>query len=98
MPVMISAGIVETFAVGNDDAEERAQIEELMPVAVVAGKPRGIEADDETGIAQSDLGNQLLEAHPIDGPGSGFAKIFVDDLHTLMRPAKSYRAIDETVL
>lgn len=77
----VSAGIVETFAVGNDDAEERAQIEELMPIAIVAGKPGRVEADDEAGVPQSDLGNQLLEAHPLNGPGSGFAKIFIDDVH-----------------
>jgi hypothetical protein len=44
-----------------------------MPIAVVASKPGGIEADDQAGVPQSDLGNQLLEAHPLNGPGSGFA-------------------------
>lgn len=95
---MIGARIVETFAIGNDDAEERAQIEELMPVAVVAGKPRSVEADDKAGIAQTDLGDQLLEAHPLDGAGSGFAKVFVDDMDPFMRPAESDGTIDEAVL
>lgn len=44
--VMVGAGIIETFAVGNDNAEERAQIEELMPIAVVAGKPGSVKAED----------------------------------------------------
>ena len=96
--IMVGAGIIETFAVGNDDAEERAQIEELMPVAIVAGKPGSVEADDEAGITQSDFGNQLLEAHPLDGPGSGFAKIFIDDVHAFMRPAEGHGTVDEAVL
>jgi len=33
------SGIVETLAVGEDHAEQRAQLEQLMPVAVVAGQP-----------------------------------------------------------
>lgn len=95
---MVSAGIVETFAVGNDNAEDRTQIEELMLVAVVAGKPGRVEPDDEAGIAQPDLGDQLLEAHTLDGPGSGFAKIFIDDVHSFMRPAEGDGTIDEAVL
>lgn len=96
--VMVSAGIVEAFAVGDDNAEERAQIEELMPVAVVAGKPGSVETDGEAGIAQSDFGDRLLEAHPFDRSGSGFAKIFIDDVHAFMRPAEGHGTIDEAVL
>ncbi len=81
-----------------NNAEERSQIEELMPVAVVAGKSGSVEADDEAGVAQSDLGNQLLEAYPLDGPGSEFAKIFINDVHAFMRPAEGDGAIDEAVL
>ena len=49
--IMIGAGIIKPFAVGDDDAKERAQIEQLVPVPVVAGKARGVEADDEPGVS-----------------------------------------------
>jgi len=38
-PVVVGARVVETLAVGEDHAEQRAQLEQLMPVAVVAGQP-----------------------------------------------------------
>ena len=41
---------------------------------------------------------KFLEAHPLDGPGPGFSKIFIDDMNALTRPAKSDRAINETIL
>lgn len=69
-----------------------------MPIAIVAGKPGSVEADDEAGIAQSDLRDQLLEPHPLNGPGSGFAKIFVDDVHAFVRPAEGDGTVDEAVL
>ena len=33
-----------------------------MPIAIVAGEPRSVEADDEPGIAEADLGDQFPEA------------------------------------
>ena len=97
-PVVVGAGIVETLAIGDDDAEERAPIEELMPIAIVAGGPGGVEAYDRARMARSDLGGQLPEARPLDGPGSGFAQILINDMHALMRPAESDGAVDEAVL
>ena len=38
-----------------------------MPVAVVAGEPGCVKADDQSGVSQSDLGDQLLEARSLDG-------------------------------
>ncbi|MEC5293725.1 MULTISPECIES: class I SAM-dependent methyltransferase [unclassified Aurantimonas] len=38
------------------------------------------------------------EACSFDATGSGFAEVFIDDMHTLVRPAKSDGTIDEPVL
>ena len=38
-PVMIGARVVEALAVGNQHPEQRAQFQELMPIAVVACQP-----------------------------------------------------------
>jgi hypothetical protein len=35
-PVMIGARVIEPFAVGDQNPEERAQLEQLMPIAIVA--------------------------------------------------------------
>src|SRR3954453_12646629 len=59
---MVGARVVEPLAIGQDHAEQRAQFEQLMPIAVIARQPGGIEAEHQTGIAQPDLGDQPLEA------------------------------------
>ena len=68
--IVVGPRIVETLAIRNEHAEHRAEFEELMPVAIVAGQPRSIEADHETGIAEADFGDQLLEAVALDAAGA----------------------------
>lgn len=95
---MIRAGIIQSFAIGDEDTEQRAQVEKLMPVPVIAGEPRSVKTDDQTGMTQSDLGDQLLEAQPLSTGGSRFAEIVVDHAYTLSWPAERYGAIHEPIL
>ena len=95
---MIGARIVEPFSIRDENPEYRAELKKLMPIAIVAGETRSIEADHEPGIAKTDFGDQLLEAVTLDTARARFAEILVDDLHTLMRPSQANGAIDETVL
>ena len=60
--IVVSAGVIEALAIGNQHPEQRAQFQQLMPIAVVAGEPRGIEAQHQPRFAQADLGDQPLEA------------------------------------
>ena len=66
-----------------------------MPVAAVAGEPRGLDRDHGADAALADGGEQLLEARPGD-PGAGAAEIVVDHLDG--GPAQRTGAIDEGVL
>ena len=63
--IVVSARIVEPLAIGEDHPEEGAQLKQLMPVAVVARQPGGIQADDQARVAEPDLGDELLEAVPV---------------------------------
>ena len=49
-------------------------------------------------MAETDLGNQLLEAPAVGRAGAGLAQILVDDLDPLARPAEILGAIDQAVL
>ena len=88
------SGIVETFAVGEDHAEQRAQLEELMPVTVVAGQPRGVEAEHQAGVAEPDLGEELLDAVALAARRARLAEILVDDVDALTRPAEPDGTVD----
>jgi hypothetical protein len=47
---VIGARIVEPFSIRDENPEYRAELKKLMPIAIVAGETRSIEADaDEPG-------------------------------------------------
>src|SRR3954462_1760678 len=95
---MVGARVVEPLAIGQDHAKHRAQFEQLMPIAVVACQPRGIQAEHQPGIAEPDLGDQPLEAVPFGARRPRLAEILVDDADPLARPAETDSAIDQAIL
>ena len=97
-PVVIGARIVEALAVGEDHAKQRAQFEELVPIAVVARQSGGIQAEHEAGVAEPDLGDQPLETVPLGTLRPRLAEILVDDVNALARPAEADGAVDEAIL
>src|SRR3954447_402675 len=97
-PVMVGARVIEALAIGQDHAEERAQFEQLVPIAVVARQPRGIQAEHQPDIAEPDLGNQPLKAVPFGARRPRLAEIFVDDTDALARPAQPDGTVNEAIL
>lgn len=95
---MISARVVEPLAVGEDHAKQRAQFEELVPIAVVARQSGGVKAEHEAGVAEPDLSNQPLETVPLGTLRPRFAEILVDDMDTLARPAEADGTVDQAIL
>jgi hypothetical protein len=95
---VVSGRIVEPLAIGEEHPEQGAQLKQLMPVAVVAREPGGIQADDQARVAEPDLGDKLLEAGPFGAPRARPAEILVDDVDPLARPAEPDGTVDQTVL
>src|SRR5437773_5401850 len=69
-----------------------------MPVAVVAGQARGIQTQDQSRLAQTDLANQTLEAVPFSAGCPGFAEVIVNDGDALAWPAERDGAIHQVIL
>ena len=44
-----------------------AQTQEAVPVGVVAGQPRDLEAEHDPGVAHADLGDETLETFAVGG-------------------------------
>jgi hypothetical protein len=72
--------VVDAVLVGDQRADQAAELEQRVPVTAVAGKPRGLDRDDGTDPPLADRGEQLLEAGAGD-TGAGTAEIIVDHLH-----------------
>src|SRR3954452_2197498 len=96
--VVVGARIVEPLAIGDEHPEQGAQLEQLMPVAVVAREPGGVEADDQPRVAEPDLGDELLEAGSFAAPCAGLTEILVDNVDPLAWPAEPDGTVDQAVL
>ena len=94
-PVVRMARIVDAILVKDQRADQAAELQQRVPVAAVAGEPRGLDRDHGADAALADGGEQLLEARPGD-PGAGAAEIVVDHLDG--GPPQRPGAIDEGVL
>ncbi len=72
--------IVYPVLVDDQRADQPAELEQRMPVAPVAGEPRGLDRDDGTDPTLADRRQQLLKAGTGDA-GTGPAQIIVNHLH-----------------
>lgn len=95
---MIGARIVQAFAIGNQHTKQRAQLEELMPIPVVACEARRIQAHDQAGFAQTDFRDQRLEAVAVSAGRPGFAKIVVDHMNPLAWPTEQGGSLHQPIL
>src|SRR3954470_21114879 len=88
--------VIDAILIDDQRADQPAELEQRVPVAPVAGEPRGLDRDDRTDPALTDRGQQLLEAEARD-TGTGPAEIVVDHLvdHLDRAPAESAGAIDK---
>ena len=77
-PVVEGTGVIEAVLVEDERLGQRADLEQPVPVGVVAGQAGYLEADDAR-LAHANVGHQTLEALPALGARPGPAQIVVDD-------------------
>ena len=95
-PIVRPAGIVDAVEVDDARLDQAAQLEQVMPVAPVAGEPGGVEAQHGPDLAGAEPGDEPLEAGPGDHAARGAAEIVVDHLDVAEAPAPG--DIDQLVL
>ena len=91
-------GVIDPVSVGDQGVGQRAQIQQLIPVGVVAGQAGNLDAQHQPDLAQPDVGDQLLETEPTCALGAGAAQVRVDDHDLVPWPAQRHRAFAQFVL
>jgi len=66
-PVVEVGRVIEAGLVVDQRARHGADLEQPVPVGVVAGQPGYLQAEHDPGAAHADLGDQLLESFPVGG-------------------------------
>ena len=94
-PIVRMPRIVDPILVNDQRSDQAAELEQRVPVAAVAGEPRGLDRDHGADAPLADGGEQLLEARTGDA-GAGAAEIVVDHLDG--SPPQRAGAVGESVL
>ena len=97
-PVVERAGVVEAVGVADQRVGHAAQVEQPIPVGVVARQPRDLQAEHQPGVAERDLGRQAREPRALDCPEPEMPEVLVDHHHLLAREPELERPADERVL
>src|SRR5262245_4580517 len=95
-PVVRTARIVHAVEVDDAGLDQAAQLEQMMPVAAIAGETRGIETQHGTDLPGAQGGDETIETGPPDGATRRPAEIVVDDLN--IGEASPARHLDQLVL
>ncbi len=57
-PVVIQPRVVDALDVGDERAPERRQVEQMLPVGVVARQPRNLPAEDDPDVPEGHLARE----------------------------------------
>ena len=81
--------VVDRVGVGQEHAEAGTELQELVPVAVGAGQPAHLQAEDQADVVEGDLGQQPLESGATLDRLAALAQVVVDDGDAIGRPAEA---------
>jgi hypothetical protein len=66
--------------IADQTVSEAAEVEQLVPVQAIAGKPGDVIGEYDPDIAEGDPTDQLGEARPPLGRAGGQAEVVVDNI------------------
>ena len=95
-PIVGAARVVDAVQIDDARLDQAAQLQQVVPVATVASKPRGVEAQHGADFAGAQPRDEPIEARPGHHAAGGAAEVVVDDLD-LREPAAA-RLLHEVVL
>ena len=96
--VVEQGGVVDPVGVGEQGIGDAAQVEEAIPVRVIARQARDFEADHEAHLEEGHIGGELGEAGALGDAVGGDAEILVEDRDLFSPPAEVDGALDQGVL
>ena len=80
--------VVEPVFIENERLAQRADLQQAMPVAGVAGKPRDLQPHDQADATETDVGDDALEPGPLGRRRARQTEVLIDDHDPLGGPAQ----------
>lgn len=96
--VVEQIGVIDAVLVEDQGARQRADLQEPVPVGVVACQSGDLDAHHDPRLAHPDLGDEVLEAFTVGGRGGGLPLVPVDGDDAFQGPPHRHGAITQRVL
>src|ERR1700757_4098644 len=90
--------MVDAVAVSDQSVGHAAEIEQTIPVGIIASQTGDFEAEHDSHVTQSNLCSHAREPGTLDGSRAGQAKVFVNDDHLFLGPTEFKRFLDQSIL
>ena len=96
--VVEQPGVVDAVGVGDQRVGHPGQVQQPVPVGVVAGQPGALQRQHDPHLPEPDLGGQLGEPRAAGRAGPADAQVVVDHPHGAAWPAQPLGPRDQVVL
>jgi hypothetical protein len=97
-PVVEVGRIVDAVLVQDQRIGQGADLEQAMPVGVVACQARDLQAHHDPGATHADIAHQALKAFAVLARGARLTEVGIDHDDLLAMPAQGERPLLESVL
>ena len=97
-PVVEQRRVIDAVSVADQRVGEAGEIDETVPVGVVAGEPRHLETKDKSNAGERDLGSEARKSGARDGAGAGEPEVLVDDDDAILGPTELARFVGKCIL
>ena len=96
--VSTGAWVVDALFVGNQSPCPTAEMNQVIPIGIVSGKPRYLQAHHDSDLATGYRRYESSEARACLGRRPALALILIDHHHLLLVPSHGSRLLGEAVL
>jgi hypothetical protein len=75
-----------------------AQVEQSIPVGIIASETRYLQAEDDADAPETDFSGHVSKAGALHDSGTGDTEVMIDDLDLLARPTQLESPVYEPIL
>ena len=90
--------MIDAVGVADQRVGKAGEIDQAVPVGIVAGKARHLQAEHEADTGERNLGGETREAGSCNRAGAGQAEVLVDDENAILGPTELARLAGKRIL
>jgi hypothetical protein len=90
--------VIQTIAVADQSVGQAAEIEQAIPISIIACETRDFESQDDADSPEGNFGSQANEAGPFGDTRTGKTEVFINEDHLLFGPTELLGSLGQRVL